>query len=82
MVAFRVEAGDAGLSLGPEAPQALRIGLAGANRQHQCKRRNNAGMQSPHDCNPFLLEVRFCSEVNVCLNSGLSFNSQAAREFQ
>jgi hypothetical protein len=59
MVAFRVEAGDAGLSLGPEAPQALRIGLASANRQHQCERRNNAGMQSPHVVTPFFLKLVF-----------------------
>ena len=54
-VAFGVDAADAHLTFSAEASQPLRISLGSADSEYQCERGNSAGMQSPHDCNPFLL---------------------------
>ena len=54
-VAFGMEAADPDLALGPEAAQPLGIRLGCGQSHDQCERRNNAGVQSPHDCNPFLV---------------------------
>lgn len=52
-VAFRMKAADAALSFDAEAAKPLGIGLCGRHPHNKRERRNNAGMQSPHDCNPF-----------------------------
>ena len=63
-----MEAGDAGLAFGPEAAKALSVSLSSADSQHQCERRNNAGMQSPHDCNPFLLNLLLLFQSKLTFN--------------